>query len=100
MGELWETGIQAWAVPMAVGAESGSGCVFTTTKSWTVTDACGNTGTATQTVSYTRDTTRPVITLAAAGAVVCKIGRASGRAEVEVSAVAEELKKRVAAAGA
>src|SRR5204862_382107 len=39
-----------------VGAESGSGCSFSTTKSWTVTDDCGNTGTASQTVSYTRDT--------------------------------------------
>src|SRR5258708_6477813 len=44
-----------------VGAESGSGCVFSTTKSWTVTDACGNSGTASQTVSYTRDTTAPMV---------------------------------------
>jgi gliding motility-associated-like protein len=54
-----------------VGAETGSGCLFSTTKSWTVTDACGNTGTATQTVTYTRDVTKPVITVSPAGAVPC-----------------------------
>jgi hypothetical protein len=41
--------------------EAGSGCSFSTTKKWTVTDACGNTGTASQTVNYTRDTHAPVI---------------------------------------
>src|SRR5205814_502606 len=46
--------------------ETGSGCSFSTTKTWTVTDACGNTGTNSQTVSYTRDTQNPVITLGAA----------------------------------
>ena len=45
-----------------VGEETGSGCTFSITKSWTVTDACGNTGTASQTVTYTRDITPPVIT--------------------------------------
>jgi PKD domain len=44
-----------------VGAETGSGCSYSTTKSWTVTDNCGNIGTASQTVTYTRDTEFPVI---------------------------------------
>ena len=57
-----------------VGAEvnSGTGCNNTTvTKSWTVTDACGNTGTASQTVTFTRDLTAPVITLTAASSLGC-----------------------------
>src|SRR5947207_12122976 len=34
----------------------------TVTRTWTAVDACTNTGTATQTVTYTRDVTPPVIT--------------------------------------
>ncbi|ANE53219.1 hypothetical protein [Flavisolibacter tropicus] len=45
-----------------VGAETlVSGCTYSSTKSWTVTDACGNTGTTTQTISFTRDIVPPVI---------------------------------------
>src|SRR5439155_3762920 len=33
-----------------------------TTKSWTVTDNCGNSGTASQKVRYTHDRTQPTIT--------------------------------------
>src|SRR5881397_3216192 len=54
-----------------VGTETGSVCTFSTTKSWTVTDNCGNSGTASQTVTYTRDTTKPAITLAAASGLGC-----------------------------
>jgi hypothetical protein len=54
-----------------VQTETGSGCSYSTTKTWTVTDGCGNIGTASQTVNYTRDTEKPVITLAAAGTLGC-----------------------------
>src|SRR5438309_2248994 len=54
-----------------IGGEQGTGCTRTVTKSWTVTDGCGNTGTASQTVTFTRDTQNPVITLAAASALGC-----------------------------
>src|SRR5206468_12262475 len=57
--------------PTRRSSDIGSGCTFSTTKSWTVTDACGNTGTASQTVTYTRDTDAPVITLAAASSLSC-----------------------------
>ena len=53
-----------------VGTESGSGCSFSTTKSWTVTDACGNTQTAMQTVSYTRDVVKPTVSNAPPAAIV------------------------------
>src|SRR5205085_472485 len=48
-----------------VGTETGTGCTYSTTKTWTVTDNCGNTQTTTQTVTYTRDTEKPVISLTA-----------------------------------
>src|SRR5215472_11450970 len=51
--------------------ETGSECSFSTTKNWTVTDACGNTATTSQTVQYTRDTSPPVISLTAAGTPPC-----------------------------
>src|SRR5439155_11169848 len=55
-----------------VGAEvSGAGCTFTTTKSWTVTDACGNTGVASHTVTYARDTAAPVITATGTTLTLC-----------------------------
>jgi hypothetical protein len=45
----------------SVGNETGSGCTYSTTKTWTAIDACGNTGTTSQTVTYTRDTQAPSI---------------------------------------
>src|SRR5204862_304729 len=54
-----------------VQAEVVTGCNVSVTKTWTVTDACNNTGTASQTVTFSRDTQAPVITLAAAGTLNC-----------------------------
>jgi hypothetical protein len=70
-----------------VGAETGSGCSRSVIKTWTVTDACGNIGTASQTVTFTRDIQAPVITLGSATAVVCnptqtQINAAFGTASV------------------
>jgi hypothetical protein len=48
-----------------------SGCTVSITKNWTVTDICGNIGTNSQTVSFTRDTTIPVIAITAATALGC-----------------------------
>src|SRR5439155_24371297 len=60
-----------------IGAEQGSGCSRSVTKSWTVTDGCGNVGTASQTVTFTRDdTAAPGITLAHATALGCHPGSA------------------------
>src|SRR5437667_9158932 len=47
------------------------GCTVTVTRTWTAVDACTNTGTATQTVTYTRDVTPPVITPATSGPLGC-----------------------------
>src|SRR4029434_565896 len=43
-----------------------SGCTYQTIKTWTAVDACNNSSTAQQTVTYTKDATGPVITIAAA----------------------------------
>jgi hypothetical protein len=48
-----------------------SGCTVSVTKNWTVTDICGNIGTNSQTVTFTRDTTNPVIAITAATALGC-----------------------------
>jgi hypothetical protein len=42
-----------------IAAEVVNGCQVSVTKNWTVTDACGNTGTASQTITFTRDNTPP-----------------------------------------
>ena len=65
-----------------VGQESGAGCSFQTTKNWTVTDGCGNVGVQSQTVTYSRDTELPVITLVAAGALPCNPTAAADRCGV------------------
>ncbi|MBL0337512.1 MAG: hypothetical protein IPP73_20000 [Chitinophagaceae bacterium] len=51
--------------------EVGSGCSFSLTRTWTVTDACGNIGTTTQTITFTRDTQAPVITVTPSTPVGC-----------------------------
>ncbi|MBL0337507.1 MAG: immunoglobulin domain-containing protein [Chitinophagaceae bacterium] len=53
------------------GPEVGSGCSFSLSRTWTITDACGNIGTATQTITFTRDTQAPVITVTASSPVGC-----------------------------
>src|SRR4030095_7862586 len=40
-----------------------SGCTYQTIKTWTAVDACNNSSTAQQTVTYTKDATPPVITI-------------------------------------
>ena len=42
-----------------------SGCTYQVIKTWTAVDACNNSSTAQQTITYTRDVTAPVITIAA-----------------------------------
>src|SRR6185295_1195661 len=54
-----------------VQTEVGSGCNYSNTKTWTVTDNCGNNSTTSQTVSYTRDLIAPTITLDPASSVGC-----------------------------
>src|SRR6185369_10607871 len=70
-----------------VGAETGSGCTFSTTKTWTVTDNCGNTQTNSQTATYTRDVIKPTITITNPGTPPCnptqdQINAAFGTASV------------------
>jgi gliding motility-associated-like protein len=70
------------------GAETaGAGCSYSVTRLWTVTDACNNTGTKTQTVTFTRDIVDPVITVTASTALACnpttaQIASAFGTASV------------------
>src|SRR5207248_2963767 len=83
-----------------VGSEvNTSGCTYSTTKNWTVTDACGNTGTASQTVSYTRDTDKPVITLAAATTLGCNPGTALIAAAFGSASVSDVCSPSLTAAG-
>ncbi len=84
MTDNCSTGLQASGT---VGNETGSGCSYSTTKTWTVTDGCGNTQSATQTVSYTRDTEKPMITVTPAATLPCnptsaQIAAAFGTASV------------------
>src|SRR6185436_7630328 len=53
------------------GAEQGTSCSRTITRTWTAVDGCGNTGSQTQTITFTRDTEAPVITVTAATNPVC-----------------------------
>jgi hypothetical protein len=53
-------------------AETGApGCTRTIIRTWSAVDACGNTGTQTQTITYSRDTQAPTFTLGAIGAIPC-----------------------------
>jgi hypothetical protein len=62
------TGLTATGI---IAAEVVNGCQVSVTKNWTVTDACGNTGTASQTVTFNRDNSPPVIALGATGPLSC-----------------------------
>jgi hypothetical protein len=42
-------------------------CARTMIRTWSAVDACGNTGTVQQTITYTRDVTAPTFTLGAIG---------------------------------
>src|SRR5262249_2217184 len=53
------------------GAETGSGCTHSVTRTWTATDACGNTATTSQTVTFTRDTQAPTITVTSTSTLNC-----------------------------
>ena len=57
-----------------------SGCTYQVIKTWTATDACNNSATAQQTVTYTRDVTAPVITIAAATPITIVIQHLSSAA--------------------
>jgi tRNA A37 threonylcarbamoyladenosine dehydratase len=80
-------------------AETGSACTFSTTKNWTVTDACGNTGTASQTITYTRDTQLPVITLTAAGTLGCNPTAAEITAAFGTATVSDTCSTGLVASG-
>src|SRR5436189_1657365 len=71
--DTWVTGTKMFA------PATGSGCNFSTIKTWTVTDGCGNSTTNTQTVNYTRDTDAPVISLTAAATLGCNPTAAQDR---------------------
>ena len=44
------------------GADQSNGCLRTRTRTFTATDACGNTATISRTVTWTADVTPPVFT--------------------------------------
>src|SRR5204862_803015 len=81
----------------SVGAETRSFPTRRSSDRWTVTDACGNTGTASQTVSYARDTTSPVIALAAASALGCNPTTEQSAADVGAAATSSTRMRGFAA---
>src|SRR6185369_955416 len=90
------TGLTATGV---VGTETGSGCSFSTTKTWTVTDNCGNTQTASQTVTYTRDVIKPTITVTASSALPCNPTQAQINAAFGTASVTDNCSTGLTATG-
>src|SRR5665811_1285699 len=82
-----------------IAAEVVTGCSVSVTKNWTVTDACGNIGTATQTVTFPRDSTLPVITLAAAGTLSCNATTAMVAAAFGTATVTDNCSADLTATG-
>jgi hypothetical protein len=76
-----------------------NGCNVSVTKTWTVTDACGNTGTASQTITFTRDNTLPVITLTAPSAVACNANAATVATAFGTASVTDNCSVGLAATG-
>jgi hypothetical protein len=71
------------------GAESGTSCARTIIRTWSAVDACGNTGTVQQTITYTRDVTAPTFTLGAIGSIPCNPTQAQIDAAVAAPTVAD-----------
>src|SRR4029078_68979 len=76
-----------------------NGCNVSVTKTWAVTDACGNTGTASQTITFTRDNTPPVITLTAPSAVACNGNAATVAAAFGTASVSDNCSVGLTATG-
>src|SRR5438477_9784976 len=76
-----------------------TGCSVSVTKNWTVTDACNNTGTETQTITFTRDNTAPVITLTPAAAVACNGTAADVAAAFGTASVTDNCSTGLTATG-
>ena len=83
----------------SMGEEQGAGCVRTVTRTWTASDSCGNRQTATQTVTFKRDTEQPVITLAAAKDLPCNPTSAQIAAAFGAATVTDSCGGKLAAAG-
>jgi hypothetical protein len=58
-------------------------------RTWRAVDACGNTGTQTQTITYSRDLTPPTFTLGTIGAIPCNPTQAQIDAAVGAPTVAD-----------
>src|SRR6185295_7422254 len=71
-------------------AETGApGCTRSIIRTWRATDACGNTGTQTQTITYSRDLTPPTFTLGTIGAIPCNPTQAQIDAAVVAPTVSD-----------
>jgi hypothetical protein len=82
------------------GAEvTGANCQFSVTRTWTVSDSCGNTQTAEQTITFNRDNEKPVITLLPATAVACNATAAEVAAAFGAATVTDNCSTGLTATG-